>query len=66
MRLDWIDEEAMRQKAQDAGFRVATWGDRDKATHAVCRHGRIVPIDTDSHVCQWTPLVPNDCSEARL
>jgi|GEM_PF-3949714 len=59
VRLEWIDEDVMRRKAQDAGFHIATWGERDEATHAVCRHGRIVTMDTDSHICQWWPLVAN-------
>lgn len=64
MRRDWIDEEKMRQKAQTAGFRVATWGDGENATHAVCRHGHVVPIDTESHICLWQPLAQDSTEES--
>lgn len=38
------------------GFRLKQYGDRT-ATHAICKHGEIVPADADSHTCSWTRLV---------
>jgi hypothetical protein len=41
------------------GYREATWHEYHLglATHAVCRHGRLVAIDADDHCCRWTILV---------
>lgn len=43
----------------DAGWRRKNYGDR-AATHAVCRHGRLVAIDADDHTCQWWPVLSNE------
>lgn len=38
------------------GYRQATYG--DEPTHAICvRHGRLSPIEADSHPCSWVRLV---------
>ena len=54
-------EECAAMAARN-GYRVATHGDL-KATHAICRHGYIVPADADDHTCSWSLLVSNDQAE---
>lgn len=39
------------------GFRLWLWGDCIPPTHAVCRHGVLVPATADSHACTWQLLV---------
>jgi hypothetical protein len=40
------------------GYRMATWAEyaTGTATHAICKHGRVVEIEADDHCCRWTPL----------
>jgi hypothetical protein len=45
------------------GFRISGWS--EPATHAVCRkHGRVVPIDADDHICSWVKLVLDPPAQA--
>jgi len=56
-----LDDDERESIASKNGYRVMRYGD-GIATHAICRHGRIVPVTDDSHTCGWIYLVPSNRS----
>jgi hypothetical protein len=44
------------------GYRLATWGEYSTGTasHAVCKHGRVVAITECDHRCRWTAVMKED------
>jgi len=61
---DLLDADERAEMAVLNGYRPKTYGDA-KATHAICRHGCIVPSDADDHTCSWTLLVSNGQAQAQ-
>jgi len=55
---DLLDMDERIEMAILNGYRPTTYGDI-KATHAICRHGCIVPADADDHTCSWNLIVLN-------
>lgn len=38
-------------------FKIATYGTKDKATHAICACGVIAKRDENNHQCIWQKLI---------
>lgn len=54
-----LDDDERESIAAANGYKVMRYGDNN-ATHAICRHGRIVPVTDDSHQCNWIYLVSSN------
>ena len=61
---DLLDHDERIEMAALNGYRVKTYGDQ-KGTHAICKHGVIVPANADHHTCSWMLLVCNGPAPAR-
>ena len=51
-----LDDDERESIAAANGYKVMRYGDNN-ATHAICRHGRIIPVTDNSHTCGWIYLV---------